>query len=609
MFRFTMAVCVALACCQSVSAQQRFVDLVGPVPVSDVKAGAVLDVPYITWGGDVATFLSNGGLTTAQGSTYQQLGLNLRLVKGDDFVQQVRDYVSGKSPFLRGTLDQLGQASEVIGSDPRTKPVIVVQLTWSAGDHIVAREGINKINDLIRQGKLVRIACQQGGPHVGFIYKILLAAQGKKEQVEIVWVQDLTGPKGPAEAFRNDPTIDAACVITPDMLGLTGGQDQKGTGAEGTIKGAHVVVSTQQMNRAIADVIAVRSDYFKANQPTVEKYVAGYLKGCEQLVALRKQFGETNKLSPEYKSILTVAQTAFGRDVIPTLEIDGHGLLLDATFVGLPGQISFFEDKGNLSGYEPSAKGAIDLAVDWGYASNRAGFAAAGFDYQKIATLAGIKYEAPVGVAKRIDAEAVGIFPNQNLDDRTLLQFTINFDPNQQEFTTDQYGAEFNRAIKNASSFGNAVIVIRGHSDPTKTLVDLIKAGMAKNLIRRDGAAGNYKYYFNGQELNLSQTDLICKLITAGSFDGVNPSPKETMQAALNLSLSRAEAVKKAVSDFAIAQKVNLDVSQIQPVGAGITEPLIAKPKNIEEAKQNMRVEFRIVRVPAEAIKQSDFDF
>ena len=78
---------------------------------------------------------------------------------------------------------------------------------------------------------------------------------------------------------------------------------------------------------------------------------------------------------------------------------------------------------------------------------------------------------------------------------------------------------------------------------------------------------------------------------------------------ALNLSLARAEAVRQAVVDFAKQQKVNLDVSQVQPVGAGILEPLVSKPRNLDEAKQNMRVEFRIVKVPAEAIKASDFDY
>ena len=38
-------------------------------------------------------------------------------------------------------------------------------------------------------------------------------------------------------------------------------------------------------------------------------------------------------------------------------------------------------------------------------------------------------------------------------------------------------------------------------------------------------------------------------------------------------------------------------------------EPVIAKPRNISEARENMRVEFKIVKVPAEALESTDFDF
>ncbi len=578
-----------------------FSKLVEGVKVEEPKK--TFKIPYITWGGDVATFMANGGLKTAKGSTYDKLGLNFEMVQGDDFTQQVKNYMQGE-PFLRGTFDMIGQASGVLGTDPRTKPVIIMQLTWSAGDYFVAREQYKNLNDF--QNKKFKVVAQQNGPHVGFIASILDVSKIDKNNVEVVWVKELTGENGPAELFRKDPSIDAACVITPDMLGLTGGE--VGTGAEGTVKGAHVVVSTQTMTRAIPDVYAVRSDWYAQNKPYVEKFVSGYLKGCEQLVALRKNFTETNKLSSEYKNILTIAQQAFGEKAVPTLEVDGHGLLLDATFVGLQGQVAFFEDTGNLNNFYNKSKAALNLAVNWGYATKKTEFVHPALDYRQIAKISGLTYEE-VKKESRIIAEQVDVFPDSNLDDRTILSFTINFEPDQNEFTIDQYGQDFERAVEAASTFGNAVIVIRGHSDPTKTLVDLIKSGMSNGTIKRSGSTGNFKYYVDNQELNLNQTNRVVELIKSNRFDGVNPSPRETMQSALNLSFSRATTVRDAIVEYSKSKMVNLDVGQIQPVGAGISEPLIAKPRNIEEAKKNMRVEFRIVKVPAEAIKSSDFDF
>lgn len=589
----------------SAYSQESFSSLVGPVQVGPVQGGT-LKVPYLTWGGDVATFLANGDLRTKPGSTYNKLGLDLQITAGDDYIGQVRNYVSGKTPFLRGTMHMLGMASEVIGADPRTKPVVILQLSWSAGDHIVGRGAIKSLNDL--KGK--KIACQKGGPHVGLLYDSLAAAKLSKSDVTIVWVDDLTGDKGPAEAFRKDSAIDACCVITPDMIGLTSGIDATGSGAEGTVEGAHVVNSTQQMSRSIADVYAVRKDWYDANQAVVEKFVAGYLKGTQDLVKLRREFEDTKKMSEPYKQILTLSQKTFGPQVLPTLDVDAHGLLLDCSFVGLPGQIAFFNDKGNLSGFEGKMTSALDLATTWGYASKRLGFDPASFDYKKMATLAGVEYSAPT-TSERFTgpAETKDMFFGENLDANTIVSFTINFEPNITEFSADRYGAEFQRAVTAASTFGNAKVVIRGHSDPTKTLIDLVQAGLEKGVIKQSGQAPNFKYFLKGQPLDLTQTKTVMDLIKKGEFSGGKTDPMVTLQAATNLSMQRAEAVRKALEKFAQSEKVNLDLSQIVPVGAGVTEPLIAKPKNMDEAKENMRVEFRIVKVNAEALAPSDFNF
>ncbi len=139
----------------------------------------------------MATFLANGELKTQAGSEYQKLGLDLQLVPGDDFVGQVKNYLAGETPFLRGTVHMLGQASEVLSADPKTKPVVILQLSWSAGDHVVARKEIRNLNQL----KNKKIACQQGGPHVGLLYDSLAAAQLTQSDVTIVWTKDLTGLK------------------------------------------------------------------------------------------------------------------------------------------------------------------------------------------------------------------------------------------------------------------------------------------------------------------------------------------------------------------------------------------------------------------------------
>lgn len=596
------------ACPNGHGAEQRFTDLVGNAPIGGVTQTSPLLVPFITWGGDTATFYANGGLTTQPGTIFQKQGLNLQLTPGDDFVQQVKDYRAGKTPFLRGTFHMIGQASEAIGSDPRTKGVVILQMTWSAGDHMIVRPHIKTVADL--KGKT--IALQQGGPHVGMLNDILKTAKLSWDDIRPVWAKDLTASdNSPPELFRRRNDIDACFGITPDMIGLCGGLQQTGTGAEGTVSGARVLVSTAELSRSIADVYVCRKDFYDANKPLINKFVAGYLKACEELVELKKLY-ETSG-SPAFQTLLELTQSIYGTQTIPTLE-DAYGLIADCTFVGYPGNVTFFTQSGNLHGFEAFQQSALDLAVTRGYASERMGLLPSGLDYQSPVFLDYLT-KTKVERGERFRAEAVlseieALSSGGALDDRTILSFTINFEPNQESFSAVQYGGEFQRVVEVADKFGNAAIAIRGHADPTKTLLDLVRAGMKKGVLKRVGSQGDYAYSLNGRPVDLNSTGEITRLIESGAFDGVpDMNPRETMQAALNLSRLRAEAVRDSIVEYAQSKGLHFDKSQIQPVGVGIREPFVAKPRNLDEAKKNMRVEFRVVRVAAEATKASDFDF
>jgi ABC-type nitrate/sulfonate/bicarbonate transport system substrate-binding protein len=594
----------------SAQAARSFSDLVGSVAVGPVKSGP-LQVPFLTWGGDVATFYANGGLSTTADSIYGKLGLDIELVPGDDFVGQVRNYLKGESPILRGTVRMIGMATEAVSRSPGTEPVMFLQLTWSAGDHLVSRGDIKTLSDL--KGK--KIVLQQGGPHVGMLDDVLKAARLSWNDVDVIWVDDLTGPNGAAARFRQDPSIGAALVITPDMLALTGGLNERGSGKNGTVADARVLVSTAQMSRSIADVYAVRKDYFDAHRDQIERFAAGYLKASEELVGLKKAFEKGG--SDAYRKILQMTQDIYGKEVIPTLEEGAHGLISDASFVGLPGNVSFFTDAGNLSGFKPKTDAALKLAVDRGFASSPGKIANANLDYEKLASLTAIqgpvKETAPA--AKFAEMSPTDLFPDDPVkrkaaEDNIILTFTVNFEPNQSSFTAAQYGDDFQRALEAASTFGNAVIAIGGHADPTLMLRYVVEAGMAKGNLSRTGSPGDYQYTLDGRPFDLADPASVQDAIKAGKFSGGGEKdPMRIMKALEELSQDRAEAVKTAIVDYANAKGYRLDVSQIQPVGVGAREPLVAKPTTVDEARQNMRVEFRLMKVPVEAISTTDFNF
>jgi outer membrane protein OmpA-like peptidoglycan-associated protein len=81
-----------------------------------------------------------------------------------------------------------------------------------------------------------------------------------------------------------------------------------------------------------------------------------------------------------------------------------------------------------------------------------------------------------------------------------------------------------------------------------------------------------------------------------------------TRQSAKNLSVSRAVSVRDSAIAFAKAQGVSLDASQFAVVGHGIEQPKTGvcsgepcAPKNEQEWLSNMRVEFRVIQIEAEA--------
>ncbi len=587
---------------------QNFKDSLGAVRVGDVNTSQPIQVPFITWGGDMITFYANGGLKTAKGSIFDQLGLSIELVPRDDLAKQAQEYMEGKSPFLRGTFRMMGQVSELIASDAKTKGVMALQMTWSAGDHCVIRKGVKTIRDL--KGK--KIVLQSGGPHVGMLDDVLRVGNLTWDDVDIVWASELTAsPDSPAEIFRSRDDIAAAFVITPDMIGLTGGLQNTGSGAEGTVAGAHVLVSTANMSYSIADVYVVRSDFYYANKAWVEKFVSGYLQASEKVIELRKAY--ESRGSQEFMQLLQMTQDIYGRDTIPTLEEDAYGLLIDATLVGYPGNVAFFTDKNNNRGFETFMARSLDLSKRLGFINSSKPIEPNDFNYKSPVFLSGLSTTEVVR-SDRFKAEAVqqeieALTERGGLDEKTIMSFTVDFKANQVDFSADSYSAEFDEVLQSMEQFGNAVLAVRGHADPTLALKNLVQAGMTKGVLKRSGTKGNWVYYYNGRPLNLENTSQAIELIKQGVFDDGQHNTRAIVQQALNLSRKRAEAIRESFINYARGKGQTVDESQVQAFGVGIREPLIPKPRNQFEAQQNMRGEFSIIRTSAETMNPTDFDF
>ncbi len=405
---------------------------VGQTPIGVVKAGEIT-MPLITWGGDVLTLFANGGVTTQKNSIFAQKKLKLKLKLQDNFVEQVQAYMKGESPFLRGTLGMINAASEVLNKDPRTQPVVILQLTWSTGGDCLVVRGVNSVKDL--KGK--KIVLQQYSPHMDFLDKVLGDAGLSSKDVKILWVEELTGGKNdPASAFKKDKSISAAFCISPDAIALAADDAEDGK------DGASILFDTRTANRMIADVIAVRRDFFEANKQMVKDLTFGYLETAQKVKQLSKN-----------KKFISKAAAFFMGSESKTDDIEG--LLADCTVQLKDDNFSFFQHEGNLVGFEPTNKRIQRFLKREGYISENAELEHAKWNYG--VKKAEIKIKRETAAPKSIPEAVV-----------TLFEFEIKFDPNQHEFSAAKYGKAFARTLDLASHYGGAMLEIVGHVDPTK---------------------------------------------------------------------------------------------------------------------------------------------
>jgi len=528
-------------------------------PVGPVASGPT-QVPIITWGGDIATVLANGnGASTSANSIFGKQGLQLRLVREDVFSKQLEAYLAGRSPYLRGTLGMIHMAAEAASRDPRTKPVIVYQMTWSAGgDALVVGPGVQAVKDL--RGK--SIAVQAYGPHVDYLAKILADAGLTTRDVTLKWVPDITGTKNSPAAAMRAKEVDAALVIIPDAMALTS-NGAVGTGAEDSVKGARILLSTKTANRIIADVYAVRADYLATNRDAVERFVRGLIQGEE---ALRALVANKATRANEYKAAIGGAAQLLLDSAQATADVEG--MYNDAQFVQIAGNVSFFTDPKNPRRME-QLNGEIQQAfVGLGLIGSRVPITAVAWDFARLGAAAGQPIAAVE--ASRFDpGQVAGIVARRQsqgrLGEGELFGFEVQFKPNQDRFATESYADAFKRVVNLAATYGGAVITVEGHSDPLGYL-----------RAKQDGAA---------------------QIVLA-----------RTQQSAKNLSVSRAISVRDSVIAYAKAQGISLDASQFAVVGHGIEQPKTGTcgadpcpPKTEQEWLSNMRVEFRVIQIEAEA--------
>lgn len=516
-------------------------------PVRDCAPGWNANMPLIAWGADGVVAYANGASLDNDGGPLGAAGLPLSLSVVDSFEQQLASYLACETPYLRGTLGMLASAAPVTEFDPRTEQIVFFKHSFSAGDGIVAAEGIAQILDLA--GK--RIAIQANGPHVDFVGRILADGGLSFDQVEIVWVADLTGDGDTPSAALADGRADAAAVILPDARFLTSG-GTVGTGAEGSIRGSTILISTQEAASVIGDYIAVRADYFDANRDNIARMVNIFFQAEEEMRDFMASDGD-----PRQTQMASLMASEF-LGGLPTEE--GLFLWQDAITDGWSGNAKHFGDPNEARRFDVlleevniALRGADRLdapanlnTAEWDYTALTEGLS--NLDDRQIAAF---NPEAAAAAVQRLRRTG-------QLDANTKIDFEVFFEPDSTSFPIDLYAQDFEEILRLASTYSGAIITVEGHSDPL-------------HFLRREQAGAD------NAELRAIRTST------------------------QNLSMDRAIAVVDALTDYSSQLGVRMNRDQFTVDGVGITSPRHNPPATEAQWRENMRVVFRVLTVQAEA--------
>ena len=409
----------------------------------------VVQFPINVWPGWAPIIVANGGLDPSDASIFaQKYGFYLKLSIVDDPVKARDLFASGQSHVLWGTLDMIALFAPELVKDSRTVPVVCQQIDWSdGGDGIVARGDIRSINDFkMKAGKRKKVVLAQNSPSHYLIMSLLIDAGIDPAEVEFKWAADAPSA---AKIFVQDKSFDAFVGWAPDIYTVSEG-----------VTGTRLVVSTDSANHLIADVWAVRNDFFRDHPDIVTGLVRGIFEGVDRVRKDPKAAAQA--LSKAFSLPAEDCEMMIGKD---GGIVDG-----DAHLANYRENANFFLDPFNPSNFETvwnrastiyKSLGAIDSVVPPGKVKASQVLAKLSEQYKEVRDLSQPTFK-PGAMFKNLEAETGQILTKAVI---------ISFEPNKAVLNA-QYDttipATLEEISKLAGTFGNAYIVIEGNTDASR---------------------------------------------------------------------------------------------------------------------------------------------
>ncbi len=367
--------------------------------------------------------------------------------------------------FLEGLVDRTGAPK-----DSRVMPRVFQQVDFSnGGDGIVVRENIRTVKDLA--GK--KLALAQNSPSQFFALNMLVAGGLQPGDVNMVYTEDAFQA---AAAFNAQKDLAGCVSWAPDIYNLE------------KAKGNRMLITTQTANRLIADVWFARADFAKDHPDKIEAIVRGIFDAMEALKS------ETARAK-------VAEQMAAGYNIPAS---DTLAMLGDAHSTNWAENYQFFLNRNNPANFERIWKQAYYLYRRIGAITNPPVPFDQVMDFSVIQKLgAEAKYaETKDEYAKALPPKTLSQIRAENEEILTNT-IVIHFFPNSWDLRKKLIKRQAGRDVEEpydpavdlvldevgalAKQFGNARIVIEGHTDAS--MKGQVPAAMVKELSRQRALA------------------------------------------------------------------------------------------------------------------------
>jgi NitT/TauT family transport system substrate-binding protein len=410
----------------------------------------VVEFPINVWPGWAPIIVANQGLEPNDQSVFaRKYGFYVHLAIVDDPVKARDLFASGQSHILWGTLDMIALFAPELVKDSRTVPVVCQQIDFSAGgDGVVARGEIRSINDLRPvNGKRKKVVLAQNSPSHYLIMSLLIDAGIDPGDIDFKWAADAPSA---AKIFVQDPSYDAFVGWSPDIYNVTD-----------KLKGTRLVVTTGTANHLIADVWAVRNDFFKDNPQIVSDLAKGIFEGMDMVRKDPKMAARA----------LAAAFKLPEEDCGKMIGADGGIAEGDAHLTNYRENAKFFLDPFNPANFEVvwnsastiyKSLGTISTTVPASKVKAQQVLAAMADSYKDVRDLSQPTFKP--SALMNLSAEAGA---GQVLTKAVLISFEPNKSVLNPGYDTS-IPATLEEIGKLAGKFGNAYIIIEGNTDASR---------------------------------------------------------------------------------------------------------------------------------------------